>query len=106
MAKTRNTFDMDAVEVLGLVETADVPMGTHPSPGAKRRWQEHAQRTLDAPEGKSVRLKVRAGVDPETLRSGIQAEFKRFGRKVSIRSVIEDDGSTSVYLTAIRNGTS
>lgn len=102
VAKTHGMFPMDSIEVVGLVETEHVPKGTHPTPGAKRRWQEHAERILDAPEGKTVHLKVRVGVDPETLRQGVQAEFKRFGRKVSIRSVIEDDRSTSVYLTAIR----
>ncbi len=91
---------MAAVLGVELVETSDVPAGTHPKPGAKRRWQELSETILAAPEGKSVRVKVQAGVDAETLRSGVQAEFKRLGRRVSITSATEDDGSTSVYLTA------
>ncbi len=100
----RLAFDMSSVTIVDSVPAEQVPVGTHPHPGGKRRWQELVEAIRESSRnGEYLLVSVAAGHSAETVRQGVSAELKRFGLRVRVRSVPAENGVAMLYFTAVGN---
>ncbi len=98
----RTTFKMDAISVVGSVPYHEIPPGTHSTIGGKRRWQDigaEIMRLID--QQRAYVIKIDPGHNAETVRTGVASELLRFGMRARIRSVVDEDGATVLYFTAV-----
>lgn len=101
-SQNKRKFSMDSMVVAAEpVPVEQIPHGTHAMPGTKRRWQELCERIREVSPEQSIKVTLRTATDAETVRQGVSAELKRFGKSSRVRSVLELDGSATLWFVAI-----
>lgn len=100
--RSNSSFDVNVIKLIGSVPIDEIPPGTHTFPGRKRRWEALAEAILErSVVNEALVINVPTGSNAETVRQGVATELERSGHRSRVRSVIEQDGSVTLYLVSV-----